>query len=251
MWKRLFFFLVIVVIVLVVAVGYLWRRATAPPSWYQEQRDAAIELSEPATLEQARRELAAKLRPVDEGDDSSPRAGAGAADRPAAPDRARDRRSARGRMELRLDEREVGRLLATSLAAHDDGRKLLGLSRGLGARLEDGRLEVGMMVRLPRESDSGLSVEEREIAREIAEHVSFLAGREVFVAVSGRPAPRDGRLGLEDPRLQVGPLKLSGADLADRLGIDRGELERGVDLEWGRLRDVQVQDGELLLELER
>ncbi|MDH3744460.1 MAG: hypothetical protein OES47_05080 [Acidobacteriota bacterium] len=152
--------------------------------------------------------------------------------------------------QIRLSEEDLGRLVVNSLTDHPNGERLLEVAKEVRAQLEDGRVELGMVVNLGDVRGAELSDKEREAVEKVARYLPFLEDKDLYLAVSGRPAIQDGKVTVEDDlKIKLAFLSVPVGEFADTLGFDPSELQErlAIDLRPFVATAVEVVDGELLI----
>ncbi len=243
--------LVLLLVVGLLAAGVLlWagRQARGLPGWYLEARQAGtLDADLVAAGGRAQQELVGRFgrELLDEvtADDGTP------------DESFLDRIKRRGKMvldglrkgrELRLDERDLERLLLAWASDDDAGRELLAAARAVRAEILGDELELGVVVAPDALPPALLAASQRRLLTRLA----ALAGSdgELYVAVRAAPAAVDERLRLGPPlALRVGRLEL-GPRLLAALGAGSPELADGLAVDVGRMKVREARiDGEVLV----
>lgn len=241
---------VLLVGALLTAGVLLWAgyHARELPGWYLEARDAgALESDLVVAGGRAQQELLGRFgrELLDEvtADDGTP------------DESFFDRITRRGKMvldglrqgrELRLDERDLERLLLAWASEDTGGRELLAATRAVRAEILGEEVELGVVV-VPADLPPGLLEESQ---RRLLGRLAALAGSggELYVAVRAVPGAVDEQLRLGPPlELRVGGLEL-GPRLLAALGAGSPELADGLAVDVGRMKVREARiDGEVLV----
>lgn len=210
--------------VLLLAVGgvayWFWHQATALPEWYAEIDDA--DASEPAPTGP----LQWAVVPDAESDKAAPKS----AEAPQKPKRVR---------------REIRDFHMRAHVKNPAARKAFRASR---ATYEDGRLEAGVIVNAGKVPQKELSKKDKGFFERLIKAFPSLADRDVYVALEDEPivAP-DGILQLgPNPKVRVGNLSYSLAQVAKKLGVSTKAVRKDINAE---LRRMKVMDPEHLARL--
>ena len=204
------------VVIVAGAAGYLWRKGTALPDWYEAERDDI-----------------AKLESLEGGDERFD---------PSAPlewsvipnaNRSSDAESPPSTAPPR--RRELRNFHLRSGASSQAARKAFRASR---ATFEDGELEAGVVVNVGKAERGELTRKERQFFDRITKAFPPLAKRDVYVALEDEPiAGPDGILQLgPNPKVRVGDLTYSLTKLAKKLGVNPSALRRDINNEMRRLK---------------
>lgn len=238
--RNLLYLLLILLLLAGTAALWSWHLATRLPDWYLEReptagplgRDAAVGL-----LERLGRELLGET----------------------AADRLSDRLE-RLRLGLvrsgtvELDERELEALLVGRLARDPEGRVLLKAARAVRVSITEHEVELGAVIDPARLPPGDAGGESAAALRALVARVPGMAGRELHLALRGRPGARGGNLLLDDTtRVRLGRLTLPARVAAETLDVDREALRRGVEIDLGNLRleGLELAPGRLRARLRR
>ncbi len=243
--------LILLLAIALLAGGTLWwtgRQGTQLPDWYLEARAAGeLEPDLEAAARDAQQSLVGRFgrELLDEV----------TADDGTLDESFLDRIKRRGKMvleglragrEVRLDARDLERMVLAMAHEAEDSRELLAATRAVRARITGGELELGAVLvpaQLPTDRLSGSQ-------RRLLQLILGLAGSdgEVYVSLRAAPAAVDDRLLLGPPiHLRAGELRLA-ATLLSALGVEAPELESGLALNVGRVKVREAAiDGETLV----
>lgn len=154
---------------------------------------------------------------------------------------------------VRLDEAALRDLALVALARRDEGRRVLRAARDLGVRVEAGRVEIGLLTDPERLRTLAAGEESDRTIEKILRIAPFLGEREVYLGVSGVPVASGDRLRLAEPRVRVAVVEIGAETLSERLGIDRQELDRALEVELSgvSIRSLEVEEGAVVVRLER
>jgi hypothetical protein len=135
------------------------------------------------------------------------------------------------RGDLRVGASTLRRLLMASLADSRSGRVVLDNSVGVRASIGDGQIEAGVVLSTVGLKEKLQSAEDENLDR-LASILEWLPGEGVFVGARGVPVVRGGALSIDAAslELQVGPLKVSPEELADKIDLSSERLAEEVTL---------------------
>ncbi len=152
--------------------------------------------------------------------------------------------------QIRLREEDVGRLVVNGLRDHPDGERLLDAAKDVRVSLDDGRVEIGVLVNLEDLRHADLSADERETVEKILRYLPFLEDKDLYLAVNGAPAVEDGKVTVEeDLKVKLAFLSLPVGEFGETLGFDPAELRERLAIDLSPLvaTAVAVADGELVI----
>lgn len=234
--RNLLYLLLILLLLAGSATLWSWHLATRLPDWYLERAPTAGPLGREAAvglLERLGREL---LGETSSGVDW-------------LSDRLERMRLGLGRgATIEIGERELEALVVGRLSREPDGRALLRAARAVRVSIGPDAVELGAVIdpaRLPEESTGNQAA---EAIRSLTHRVPGLANRELYFALRGVPAARNGDLLLDDStRVRLGRLTLPAAATAAALDVERSALLHGVEIDLGHLRleSIELAPGKL------
>jgi hypothetical protein len=224
--KKLAWFVAFMVSAVAGTAYYLISQVTAMPAWYGQAGIAAnaIQLDDPAAMEEARRITSAQL-----------------AQARAYPD---------GTQEIILDERSLTAMAATEV---DNLARTTGLTRAVrsvNSRIHNGQIESGAVINLEQVPTEQLSPTERELLTTLRQTLPALANREVYVGIEGKPTVVNGQLQFDDSlRIKIGNFSLTAAAAAQKLGLSPAELGQVINQELQnlQLKEVEISDNQIRL----
>jgi hypothetical protein len=186
-------------LVVAVAVGWMWHRITALPTWYEQGEMIADD---------------GQLR-VDEAWIHTPEV-----EPPAgAPAGAQVYVLRNPHVRAEQGDNPISKAIKQSRAAYADGQ-----------------LEAGAVLNLSDADLESLSKEEREHYQETIDAFPALTERDVYVGVEGGVEERNGRLVLgPDAELRVGDSRYSISTAARRLGMSEDELRKAIEDELAQM----------------
>jgi hypothetical protein len=152
--------------------------------------------------------------------------------------------------EIRLHESDLSRLLVEGLGEHERGARLLELAKDVRAVVDDGRVEVGLVVNLGEVSREELSTEERQAVEKISGYLPFLKDSDLYIGVNGVPTARGGKVTVNrDVKVKLAFLILPVDELGESLGFDAEVLQErlSVDLSPFVAQSVEVLEDEVVI----
>ncbi len=262
MLKKLFLAVLILLAVAGVALLFLGRQAAQLPDWYDPDAEAP---GRPEGAQMEGRPEGARMEGRPEGAqveqslaEPVTRSGSGspATAGPAVVSSARDLRrelkqEAARSGTLRLDEEELNALLGRALTSEPDGRRVRDATRAVRATIEGDRLALGAVTDLDRLTAAARDDRERAAIRKLRSLAPWLAGRDFYLGVEGRPQARGGKLTFDGVAVKVGQLSFDPAQLLALVGLpaDRLDRELAVRLPDAELEGIRIEGDSLLLSL--
>lgn len=153
--------------------------------------------------------------------------------------------------EVRLEASTLRRVLIAALADSRSGRIVLENSAGVRASIEDGQIEAGVVLSTVGLEDTLEGSADENLER-LAKIIEWLPGDGVFVGARGVPVAEDGALTIDVAtlELQVGPLKVSPEELAERINLSSERLadELRLEIDGVRIESARVEGETLVVE---
>ena len=158
------------------------------------------------------------------------------------------------RGDLRVDASTLRRLLIASLADSKSGRVVLDNSVGVRSSIGDGQIEAGVVLSTVGLEEKLQGAEDENLDR-LVSILNWLPGDGVFVGARGAPVVRDGALSIDNAtlELQVGPLKVTPEELADKISLSSERLAEELTLQIDGLsfESARVEGETLVLQVRR
>lgn len=154
--------------------------------------------------------------------------------------------------EFRVGESDLNQLVRRALEDSEDGRRALELSKELKTEIDDGRVEIGMVINLSEIPPGELTEEERENVDQVLRFLPFLGDQDLYIAVSGVPTAQDGKVTVaRDVQVKLAFLSLPIEEMGELFGVDTEPFRRELvlDLSPFRAREVEVVTGEVVIHL--
>ena len=155
--------------------------------------------------------------------------------------------------DLRVGASTLRRLLMASLAESKSGRVVLDNSVGVRASIGDGQIEAGVVLSTVGLEEKLQGAEDENLDR-LASILEWLPGDGVFVGARGVPVVRSGKLSIDTDslELQVGPLKVTPEELADRINLSSEKLaeELTLGIDGLSFESAQVEGETLVLQVQ-
>ncbi len=128
--------------------------------------------------------------------------------------------------EIEMTERELRDIVLIGLARHEQGQRILAMSRGLSTQVEDGLLKVAVKIDFA-EVLAGMSEEERKLFDESVGLSRLLDEQEVVIGLESAPGADRGVLAMDPGTTSaaVSTVKLPIVTFLDRMGKSRYEVE--------------------------
>ena len=258
MLKKLFLAILLLVAAGIGALFLLWRQAARLPDWYDPGAEA------PAAVEQSLTDPAAgtgsgpetvpgpAVAPSDQAREAPAASSEDGAQVAVDRDLRRQLRQEAARSgTLRIDQGELNALLQRALRSDPDGRRVHGATRAVRATLEGERLIIGAVTDLDRLNAAARDAEERAAIGKLRRLAPWIAGRDFYLGVEGRPRARDGELTFDGVTVNVGRLSFDPTQLLSLVGLpaDRLDRELAVRLPDAELEDVRIEGDVLVLSL--
>ena len=209
-----FLFLLIIAI-----AGYAWYSAQSLPSWFNDQTSqedqATQDLSEKIKRQGVSNFLGSKVGQVLNG-------------------------------KVTFSEVEFNAIMLASLKSDEDGRKLLAVSDGVKAFINDDQLELSAIINL--EKVEKIDPKARKAVERLDRIFPFLNNSRVAVTVYGTPIARNGNIAIKDDfHIKVGAIPISNNSLR-QLGA---KVERAnttdLPIKYLSISDIVLRDGEIEL----
>ena len=196
----------IVALVIVVLVGFglgwMWRRVTALPDWYESGAMIA---------EDGRPQVDQDWVVIPEAE--------GPADAPPGAE---------------VYQLRNPHLRQSTTGSREKARPINDTIKQSRATYSGGKVDAGAVVNLSEIKLDKLSPKEREQYEDTIEAFPALTGRDVYVGIEGATKDGDGKLALgPNTKLRVGDTRYSLRTAAKRLGVSEAELRRTIEKELG------------------
>lgn len=226
--KKFAFFFLLFLTGIAAGLYVFWQRATHLPAWYTTNQPPAQ--AQQLTLGQMQRRLGSRIR-----DDIQTQ-------RQTNPN---------GPVQIQLAEQDLNNLVASAVTTVAGGRKLPPAVKGLNTKVDQGKIEAGMVVNLSQ-LEQEITGEDRQIVAELVNRFPVLQNRELYVGLEGKPIVQNGEVQLDaNSRVKVGELSFSLGEVADRLGVTpdtlTGQLNRYLQSQNVQLDDITVQNGNVVI----
>jgi len=153
--------------------------------------------------------------------------------------------------DIVITESELNSMLTEAIASQPYTAPILDIAKEVNTSIEDDRIKSGMVMNLTEIPLDGLPAEGQDAIEQLRATFPFLANRDVYLGIEGRPTIKEGAFSLDDSHVQFGPLKLPVANVASQLGVSQADIEQQISalLEQQGLtpKDIQVVDGEIVI----
>ncbi len=143
-----------------------------------------------------------------------------------------------------FNEAEFNAILLASLKVNEDGRRLLQVSDGIHATLNDQEIEIAAVINLDKVEQ--VSPDARKAVERFDRLFFFLDESRLALSVYGTPVIRQGQLGIKDDfHIKVGAIPISNSTLK-QLGVEVERAnEANLALRLLSLKSVQMNQGEI------
>ena len=211
----------------IAALAYYWNTATKLPSWYtsKSQTPQTAVVNDTATIQQI------NLKP-----------------QPTIQDKiaAIKQQGNQKNVEINLTEADLNDLVISEVVKKTGNKKLPEAVKGINTTIQNGKIESGAVVNISQIPTAKLPKKERSAITKLTKTFPFLENQEVYVAVAGKPSVKNGQIQFDDhAQIKVGNLSFTVAEISQKLGIPKEQLEKRINLEL-KLGTVKVEDIELL-----
>ena len=152
----------------------------------------------------------------------------------------------------KIAEQTGGNTLPTSvkevnpkIAEQTSGNTLPSSVKGVNTKIRDGKIETGAVVNISEFSNTFVAKNGRTALNKLTEQFPFLNNREVYIGISGKPYLDKGELKFDDnTKIKVGNLSFTIADLSQKLGIPKEQIEQKLNLQLQQIK-LQVEKSEI------
>ncbi|NJM99805.1 MAG: hypothetical protein HC800_24110 [Phormidesmis sp. RL_2_1] len=221
--KRFFVGLAIVAAAVGGGIGYAAMKTMATPDWYSEGSSEIP--TETATDEAAR--------------DQSDQADQALVAETVSPN------------DVVISANELNTMVTDAIASRPYTAPILDATKGVRTAIDNGRIESGAVINLGDLPTESFPLEGQQAIEQLTNTFPFLANRDVYVGIEGRPKVVDGSLSLDDTHIKLGQLKLPIASVASQLGLSAAELEQQIDALLAQQGltpdDVKIVDGQIVI----
>ncbi len=157
-----------------------------------------------------------------------------------------------GRTTTVIPAGELNQMVTDAIASQPYTAPILDVAKDINTAIQNGRVESGATINLSDLPLAALPTEGRQAVEQLTQTFPFLANRDVYLGIEGRPKIVDGALSLDDTHIKIGQLKLPIGSVARQLGLSQGDIEQQIDALLSQqgltLDDVEIVDGELVIQ---
>jgi len=150
-----------------------------------------------------------------------------------------------------ISEDELNQRVNDAIASDPAIAPIINISKGVETSIEGDRVESGLTLNLNNLPLNELPAEAEAAVGELLQTFPFLAERDVYVGVEGRPQIVDGAVSLNDTNIRFGPLKLPVSSVASQLGVSQTDIEQQLNavLEQEGLtpESIEIVDGQIVI----
>lgn len=150
-----------------------------------------------------------------------------------------------------ISEGDLNQMVTDAIASQPLTAPILDIAKEVNTKLEDDRIESGMTINLGDIPRDELPAEAKDAVDQLIETFPFLANRDVYLGIEGKPTVIDGAISLEDANLKLGPLTLPASSVASQLGVSQADIEQQLnailDQQGLTPENIQVVDGQIII----
>lgn len=147
---------------------------------------------------------------------------------------------------------ELNQMVTDAIASQSYTAPILDAAQNINTAIKKGRIESGAVINLANLPLEALPAEGKQAVEQLTQTFPFLANRDVYVGIEGKPKIVDGALSLDDTHIKLGQLKLPVGSVAKQLGLSQNDIEQQINnlLSQQGLtpNDVKIVDGQLVIE---
>ena len=147
---------------------------------------------------------------------------------------------------------ELNQMVTDAIASQPYTAPILEAAQSINTAIKKGRIESGAVINLANLPLEALPAEGRKAVEQLTQTFPFLANRNVYVGIEGKPKIVDGALSIDDTHIKLGQLKLPVGNVAKQLGLSQADIEQQINnlLSQQGLTpsDVKIVDGQLVIE---
>ncbi len=150
-----------------------------------------------------------------------------------------------------ISEYELNQRVSDAIASDLAIAPVIDASEGIETSIVGDRVESGLTINLNDLPLSELPIEAGDAVGELLQTFPFLAARDVYIGIEGRPQVVNGAISLSDTNVQFGPLRLPVSSVASQLGVSQAEIEQQLNAvlqqEGLTPESIQIVDGQIVV----
>jgi hypothetical protein len=214
---------------------YFWRQATELPAWYVDQPNRLDPVKTQADAAAIEQKIKAQLKAQPE---NNPKNNGQGNTNPLS-------------AEVQLSSAELNQLVTAKVMERTNKSAAAQAIRGIDTQIEDDRLKTGAVIDL---ADIKASEGSREttMIQQVTEKFPAIANRKIYIGLEGKPQVVNGRLQFDaNTNVQIGQLRFTLPELANRLGIPEATLLEKINLNLPAsdltLKEIELREGDAVL----
>lgn len=237
-------------------VYYYWQQATNLPKWYQSNtpNNQILDLRNPEQISQAKNRIDKKIEDTlisqENLNNSQPKQ---PTDTTNNQPNINPENPTPQNIEIKLNSQEFNDLVVAEIAQKNLNPLIIQTTKGVKTSIKNGTLEAGTVINLASIKPEQLPTEQKAQLDQIIQTFPFLTQREIYIALEGKPTLENGKLNFDDnTRIKIGNLSLTLAEISQKIGISKQELQTGInlDLQLGnyQINDIKIKDDKAILQ---
>lgn len=147
---------------------------------------------------------------------------------------------------------ELNQIVTEAIASQPYTAPILETAKSINTAIKKGRIESGAVINLADLPIEAFPAEGRQAVEQLTQTFPFLANRDVYVGIEGKPKIVEGALSLDDTHIRLGQLKLPVGSVAKQLGLSQSDIEQQINSLLSQQglspSDVQIVDGQLVIQ---
>lgn len=128
--------------------------------------------------------------------------------------------------DIVITEDELNQLVTKAIASQPRTAPILDVAKEINTTLDDGRIESSMVVNINELPLSELPPEAQNAVEQMTKTFPFLANRDVYLGIEGRPTVANGNISLADANIKFGQLTLPVSNVASQIGVSQTDIEQ-------------------------
>ncbi len=150
-----------------------------------------------------------------------------------------------------ISEAELNQRVNEAIASDPALAPIVNVSKGVETSIEGDRVESGLTLNLNNLPLNELPVEAEAAVGELLQTFPFLAERDVYIGIEGRPQIVDEAISLDETNVRLGPLRLPVSSVASQLGVSQADIEQQLNTvlaqEGLTPESIEIVDGQIVI----